>query len=187
MRYRPDHDRFSCQFGNSQGPLIIGQEESGLERAFGSLNINNCGGIYNDELLGPSFVSTLNYASPSNRSSGYQREFIPEPLPSPPEIYTPSFTPRSSVPSPPWSPAYSPYSNYGFQSPAWPGYYPGTIGQERGAPILPQARASYPLQQQRHSGKPVARQGHEYGSAHHNVVDVERIRQGTDVRTTVSI
>lgn len=53
--------------------------------------------------------------------------------------------------------------------------------------MLPQARVPYPIPQQRHSGKPVTRQGHEYGSAHHNVVDVERIRQGTDVRTTVSI
>ena len=53
--------------------------------------------------------------------------------------------------------------------------------------MLPQARASYPVQQHRHIGKPVARQGHEYGSAHHNFVDVERIRQGTDVRTTVFI
>lgn len=186
-RYRPDHDRLASQFGNSHGPLIIGQQESSLERAFGNLNIKTCGGIYSDELIGPSFVSALKYANPSDRSPGYQREFVPEPLPSPPEVYTPSFTPRSSVPSPPWSPAYSPYSNYGFQSPAWPGYYPGTIGQERGAPILPQARVSYPIQQQRHSGKSVMRQSHEYGSAHHNVVDVERIRQGTDVRTTVSI
>ena len=29
------------------------------------------------------------------------------------------------------------------------------------------------------------RHNHEYASGHHNVVDVERIRQGLDVRTTV--
>ena len=187
MRYRPDHDRLSHQIGINHGPLIIGQQESGLERALGGLDINGYGAIYHDQLLGPPFVSALSYPHLNNRSPGYQREFLPEPSLSPAEVYTPTFTSRSSAPSPPWSPAYSPYSNYGFQSPAWAGYYPGAIGQERGVPVPPQARASHSLQQHRHSAKPLARQGHEYGSAHHNVVDVERIRQGTDVRTTVKI
>lgn len=185
MRYRPDHDRFSHQVGNNNGPLIIGQQESGIERALGSLDINSHTGIYHDQSLGRPFVPALSYANPIDRSPGYKREYLPESLPSPAEVYTPAFTPRSSAPSPPWSPAYSPYSTYGFQSPAWAAYYPGTIGQERGVPVPPQARASHSLQQHRHSGKSVTRQGHEYGSAHHNVVDVERIRQGTDVRTTV--
>ena len=31
------------------------------------------------------------------------------------------------------------------------------------------------------------RHNHEFASGHHNVVDIERIRQGLDVRTTVRI
>lgn len=187
MRYRPEQDRLSHPTENQNGPLIIGQQDTGLERSFGSLDVNGYGGIYHDQMLNPPFISALNYSNPNDRSLGYQGDYLPELFPSPAEVYSPAITPRSSAPSPPWSPAYSPYSAYGFQSPAWAAYYPGTIGQERGVPGLPQARTSHLLQSHRQTGKPAARQGHEYGSAHHNVVDVERIRQGTDVRTTVWI
>jgi hypothetical protein len=187
MRYRPDHVRLSHQLGSNHGPLIIGQQETGLERTLAGLDVNSYGGIYHEQLLGHPFVSRLGYSNLNDRSPSYQGEYPPDQLPSSAELYTPAFTPRSSAPSPPWSPSYSPYSTYGFQPTAWAAYYPGAIGQERGVPVLPQARGSHSLQQHRHPGKSVARQGHEYGSAHHNVVDVERIRQGTDVRTTVRL
>ena len=79
-----------------------------------------------------------------------------------------------------------PYQNIGMQSPAWTSSSPGAIGQERGALTL--SSHCQGAQGQRHSGQPKlsGRQYHDNPSGHHNVVDVGRIRDGIDVRTTVS-
>ena len=53
-------------------------------------------------------------------------------------------------------------------------------------PSLHPARSNPVLQQQQTIPRPGARHHNDYSSGHHNVVDVERIRQGLDVRTTVS-
>lgn len=181
--YRLGRERLSHHSGRNPGPFIIGHQETGLERALDGLDVNRYSGTHHNQLLGPSFVPALRYAPSNDRSSNYQREYLPESLSAPAEVFTPPFTARSSATSPPWSPAYSSFSSYGLHSPVWATYYPGAIGQERGVPVPPQVRSSHPLQ--RHAAKSLARQEHEYKSAHHNIVDVERIRQGTDVRTTV--
>lgn len=62
---------------------------------------------------------------------------------------------------------------------------PGAIGQERGQ--LRHSRSHYG--QQISGGHITSRAGRseqDYASGHHNVVDIERIRRGLDVRTTVS-
>lgn len=64
-------------------------------------------------------------------------------------------------------------------------YGPGAIGQERGTVPSPQVRSGPYPQQQRGPLRVVGRQNNDYTSGHHNVVDVERIRRGLDVRTTV--
>lgn len=62
---------------------------------------------------------------------------------------------------------------------------PGAIGQERATAPPAQIR-SRPYPQQHHApSRVVGRQNSDYSSGHHNVVDVERIRRGLDVRTTV--
>lgn len=59
---------------------------------------------------------------------------------------------------------------------------PGSIGQERISPLSPfgtlhhQSRAPF-----RHGGRHIR----EHSGGHHNIVEVDRIRQGADVRTTV--
>ena len=64
-------------------------------------------------------------------------------------------------------------------------YGPGAIGQEREMAPPPQVRSGPYPQQHRGSSRMVGRQNSDYTSGHHNVVDVERIRRGLDVRTTV--
>lgn len=65
---------------------------------------------------------------------------------------------------------------------------PGTIGSERGAgfscPLYDNVRPQ--SVSKGHHMKPRGYQQNEYASSHHNIVDVDRIRIGTDVRTTVS-
>ena len=88
--------------------------------------------------------------------------------------------------SPFWSPNYGRFLNSGIQSPIWAAFNPGAIGQERGTPgLLHQRQGYHHPQQTRTQCKIGARQSHDYASGHHNVVDIDRIRQGIDVRTTV--
>ena len=85
-----------------------------------------------------------------------------------------------------WSPTCVSYPNVGVQAPFWTPFSPGAIGQERGAskplPYRQEPGISH------HSGlsKLGGRQHDNFTSGHHNVVDVNRIRDGIDVRTTVS-
>lgn len=61
---------------------------------------------------------------------------------------------------------------------------PGAVGQERISPLSPfdalhhQSRGPF-----RHGG----RHTREHSSGHHNIVEVDRIRQGADVRTTIML
>ena len=102
----------------------------------------------------------------------------------PPGTYDPSYTGFAARQNVPWNPYFQPYPVFGIPSPPWAAYGHGTIGQERDStPFLP-SRVGHPYQN-RGSVKQGGRQHHDYASGHHNVVDIDRIRQGTDVRTTV--
>ena len=79
-----------------------------------------------------------------------------------------------------------PYPNLGMQSPLWASSSPGAIGQERGALTLPPRGQGSQGQRDCGQNKSGGRQYHDNPSGHHNVVDVGRIRDGIDVRTTVS-
>ena len=68
---------------------------------------------------------------------------------------------------------------------SWEMLGPGAIGQERGQVYQPQLKNGG-FSSHRHGPlKFGSRQPHDFASGHHNVVDVERIRRGLDVRTTV--
>lgn len=187
MRYSPDLGDFPLQLLKNHGPLIIGQQDTGLSKAFGNMNLNSYHDIYNADYLNSPLASPLFYPNSANQSLGCISEYQNEQSLSSTEDYGSGFTPRSSGPTSPWSPAYSPYSDFGLHSPSWAAFNPGAVGQERATPLLPQVRSGRFLQQQRSSGKPAGRHSHEYSSGHHNVVEVDRIRLGTDVRTTVCV
>lgn len=186
MRYSPDLGGFPLQLLKTHGPLIIGQQDTGISQAFERLNLSSCHDIYSTDYSNSPLASPLFFPTSANQSFGCISEYQNEQSLSSTEDYGSGFTPRSSGPSSPWSPTYSPYSDFGLHSPSW-AFNPGAVGQERATPLLPHARSGHFLQQQRFSGKPAGRHSHDYSSGHHNVVEVDRIRLGTDVRTTVSV
>ena len=121
----------------------------------------------------------------TSASLAYRKDFNEQHTPSSHHIYNQDYMGGSSNHSPFWSPNYSRFLNSGLQSPIWAAFNPGAIGQERGTPTLLHQRQAYYPQQTRAQSKTGARQSHEYASGHHNIVDIDRIRQGIDVRTTV--
>lgn len=207
MRYQPRRESVSQRPTKDQGPLVIGQENSGLENAFGNMSVSGRQEYYDAGVPNTAFVSPYFPPNPGSRSLSYRRDIAGQQLPSALDnCRFNGYVARSSSSSPQWSPVYSPFPDGTLQSPCWAayspgayspssyspgmynpyGYSPGAIGQERIVHHTPQPRALYCLQQQRGLTKLVGRQNHDYASVHHNVVDVDRIRQGTDVRTTVS-
>ncbi|KAL8944397.1 MAG: hypothetical protein Q9216_000448 [Gyalolechia sp. 2 TL-2023] len=132
----------------------------------------------------------------------YSPRFPPYPSPSPylTTTLTPSFfnaqqeggasnfmmrEPESgSLPSPPYVRSGPPF---GMQGRPWgifntASFGPGAIGQERIPPLSPfdtlQSRIPF-----RNGGRHIR----EHSGGHHNIVDVDRIRQGADVRTTIML
>ena len=168
----------------SQGPLIIGHDETGLENAMGNMNLGIAQATYGHDYLAPPLVSPLFTPPAANRSFGYHRELNSQQVPSPLVLQKPNYNGPESAETSPWSPFFSSYGEYSLQSPLWTPYTPGAIGQERGTPVMSPFSGVYPYQQ-RTPGIVIGRSPHDYSSGHHNVVDVERIRQGLDVRTTV--
>lgn len=187
IRYRPDPCHSPLSLSKNSGPIIVGQQDMGLIKALGNMSLSSCGGtVYSSTYADSPLSSPLcvqNSATHSFGMSEYQSEQSLSPI----GDYDPGFTPRSSGHNSPWSPPYGQYPDFGIQPTSWPPFNPGAVGQERGTPLSSQVRSAHPLQQQRISGKPTGRQGHDYSGGHHNVVDVERIRLGTDVRTTVRV
>ena len=70
----------------------------------------------------------------------------------------------------------------------WSPYSPGTIGQERGSPTTISHHHFEAFRpQSRTLSRVSSRQQVDFVNANHNVVEVDRIRAGLDVRTTVSL
>ena len=205
-RYEPRSDGGSQQLLRDHGPLIIGHENLSLDSSFRSLDLNGRHTSYDPETSKAAFASPYNSSSPASRSLSYRRDTLGQQLPlALDDSRFNGYAARTAASSPQWSPVYSPYADYVVQSPHWaiynpglfsPGSYspsvflpngctPGAIGQERVTPHAPQHRQSFYHQQQKGIAKPGSRQNLDYPSGHHNIVDVDRIRQGTDVRTTV--
>ena len=205
MQYKPRVDFISRRLPKDHGPLIVGQENS-LESTFGGMCLGGRDDSYDPEALKAALISPCFLSNPTVRSLSYRRDIAGQHLPSALDDYHFNGYPaRNSGSSPQWSPIYSPYSDYTLQSPTWaayssgayssglyspgnfigPGYTPGAIGQERTTPQTPQPVPPHCPPQQRGLAKLSNRQNHDFASGHHNVVDVDRISQGTDVRTTV--
>ena len=79
------------------------------------------------------------------------------------------------------------FSDYDERMTPWAAIRPGVVGQERTQTPLSRnhvASLGHQHQQQAHSRSSTHHHS-DYASGHHNTVEVERIRQGLDVRTTV--
>lgn len=169
----------------SQGPLIIGQDETGLETALGNMTMNTPQPLmYGRDLWASPLLSPYFLTETPTRSFANHRELNGAQMPSPLDLQKSSYSGPESTDTSPYSPFFSPYVDYGLQSPPWSPYTPGAIGQERGVSMLSPYSGVHPYQQ-RSPSKYLGRSPHDYSSGHHNIVDIERIRQGLDVRTTV--
>lgn len=182
--YEPDLAHNTIRPLGSSGPLMINREVS-LEDTLGNMSLINHRGSGPETPRTPCY-SPFAFPTPSTGPFPFRKY--------PSGLYTPSsmsgyaygFQGPSLDQSPGWSPTYKDFSDFGLPSPVWSAFNPGAIGQERGTPLAPRARSGQSSQQQRGQGQMMgARRLQEHASGHHNVVDIERIRQGSDVRTTV--
>ena len=185
--YQPDLGGPIQRLSKSPGPLIIGQETS-LESDLASMSPFDCHDAYGPDNTPSSSLRSQHPCSTSAvRPLAYRKDFNDQHTPSSQHSYSQGYMDGTANQSPFWSPSCSTFLNSALQSPIWTALNPGTIGQERGTPTLVHQRQGYNPQSGRAQSKIGGRQSHEYGSGHHNIVDIDRIRQGIDVRTTVCL
>ena len=176
--HNPDFDAIPQRPLPSPG-ISKSNQETGFENVFGSMGLNS------QRDSGPQTPRT-----PSYSQSQFQNPSSPQfPFRKYPNVlYTPSslsnFSRGTFDQTPSWSPTYNPFSDFPQQSPVWSPLSPGAIGQERDTPLSSRSHQERYGQQKRGQGQLIRRYG-DNPSGHHNVVDIDRIRQGTDVRTTV--
>ena len=180
--FQPDLGGPTQRLSKSPGPLIIGQETS-LESDLASMSPFDSHDSYRPELSSSS--SQHPHSAFASRPLFYCKDFSEQHTPSSQHSYNQGYMDGSFNQSPFCSPNYSTISNSGLQSPIWAAFNPGAIGQERATPTLLHQRQGYCSQPNRAQSKVGGRQSHDYASGHHNIVDIDRIRQGIDVRTTV--
>ncbi|CAF9939273.1 MAG: hypothetical protein ALECFALPRED_008058 [Alectoria fallacina] len=185
--YQPDLEGSTERLSKSPGPLIMGQETS-LESSLASMSPFDRLNTYGPETSSSPSYSQHPYSTPASRPLAFRKDFGEQQhTPSSHRNYSQGYVGGSSDQSPYWSPNYSTFLNSGLQSPVWSAFNPGAIGQERGTPTLQHQRQGYCPQQSRGQIKIGGRQSHDYASGHHNIVDIDRIREGNDVRTTIML
>ena len=182
--YQPDLGSPTHIPSKSPGPLIIGQETS-LGSDLASMSIFEPSDTYGLETSRSSSFSQYPHSASASRPLAYRKDCNEQHTPSSHPTYSQGYMSGNSDRSAFWSPNYNTFLNSGLQSPIWSGLNLGAIGQERGTPALIQQRHGYYPQQNKAQTKNTGRQSHDYASGHHNIVDIDRIRQGIDVRTTV--
>ena len=155
-------------------------KDNGLNKALESMSFNSQRDFIPQTPRTPSY-SPFSTQTPSNPYFPF-RKYLGG-------LYTPSslssVSPGSFDQTQTWSPNYNPFLEIAQHSPVWSPFGPGTIGQERGTQFAACTHQDRYGQQKRVQGQ-LFRRFTDNASGHHNVVDIDRIRQGTDVRTTVS-
>lgn len=175
-RYEPDLEGPSSK---RHGPLIIRQKDAGPAATFKNMDypeVSALSSVYSITYSG------LPQSGRAPNSLTYRRQDLGgQHAPSPLNTFYQDSPSRGTLQSPIWSPMGNGSIDFSLQSPLYSPYSPGAIGQERGTPLSSNPRPGY-YNPQRANAKA---SGRDYASGHHNVVDVDRIRQGIDVRTTV--
>ncbi len=184
--HEPDVVRFSPRQLSSQGTSSTRRCGSGLDGAFTQMNLGTRRSSYETIPHDLSRFPLYARPSPTGRST-IPREDSSGYWPSPHFGLTAhSYSRRDFKTYPSTSGAhYQDEAAVPFGT--WDMFGPGAIGQERGQIYQPQFRNGAYSPQRRGPPKFGGRHTHDFASGHHNVVDVERIRRGLDVRTTVSL
>lgn len=178
--YEPDVSPKEKTPVKTMGPIIIGPDDSGLDKTLADLSIRG----RHDRTQAASIRQSPYQSSPVAKSFTDRKEAVGQHTPSPLSAFNQGSGTAGSLYGASWSPS---FHNYGVQSPMWSPYSPGTIGQERGTPTtLNHHHLDMFHPQSRTLSRASSRQHLDFANANHNVVDVDRIRAGLDVRTTVS-
>ena len=160
------------------GPVIIGRDDVSVNDAMSAMHL---GKSYDHNRLRNEQLGQ-NQTPPFAASITGRKESIGLHTPSPLGGLGQGYVAPAAMYSPSWS---SPIGPYAMSSPLWSPYSPGAIGQERSSPSPSlRPRDIYPTP--RTPSAVAKRQTVDFITANHNVVEVERIRAGLDVRTTVS-
>ena len=167
-----------------RGPLIIGQVEDDFDESLCRLDLGGVGAnpasLQRDMLLEKEYTSSSLSVNRNNGHNtgqqGYQH-YAATTTPTPDNIRC-EFEATANQ----YRVASFGIPNFGMPLLHWPQYRPDLPHQGRA--VMPYVRARV-THQPRSLQKQITRQTNDYASGHHNVVDVERIRQGLDVRTTV--
>ena len=153
-------------------------QDSVLNKAFGNLTVGGYQDPYGPVTPRNQIFSPYQVPTPSNASFTQPKHLSTRQTPSSTNAYSYGYSSGTSSHSPFFTPTHGRFPEYGLHNLL----SPGIIGQERETPQAIRSRDIGQLQQ-RDSGKMGARQFRDQG--HHNVVNVDRIRCGADVRTTV--
>lgn len=176
------------------GPLIIGEEDIGLDSALKKMSLSTGCAANNQDVQSSMPYPSLLESTPTSRSLTLRKDLGGHHTPSPLTHGFHGSDRSDSQASPFWSPTYSSGSGYRIPSSIWSSGSPGAIGQERGAtlsPCLPSfyqkplGNGAFDMQQHQRSLYKGGRRYNEHSIGTHNVVDIHRIRIGLDVRTTV--
>ena len=178
--------RLSPRHIPSQGPLPLQRHSSGLGGAFAHMSLGTRLGSYENIPQDLPGVSVYTRPSPTGRSIISRDESLGY-WATPQVGFTGQSYPRRDLK--PLPIMYSARHQEEAMVPlgAWDVFGPGAIGQERGQTHQPQFRIGAYSPQRRGAPRFGGRHTHDFASGHHNVVDVERIRRGLDVRTTVGL
>lgn len=169
----------------ASGPLIIGNENRCHDSAFGHLSFSDGYKSLNLDATGSILPNSYPGLSPSLSSSPPSSDHDEYYMVSPIGPYSSSYSDTEPQRARYSSSPFNEYPGHGIHMTPWASIAPGMVGQARDLSSSHRARNGPLLQQQQVLSRPSARQHNDYASGHHNVVDVERIRQGLDVRTTV--
>ena len=183
-QYSPDLSAGNEAVSSLRSPLIIGQDDGDFDDSLRHLSL---GGTSESSQIDT--VGKRQRMLASNSSHPISNPVAAQPTY---QNYVPNVSPLAYDPRFGIETGGNPYGVLPLGIPAFgmpliplPSYKPSVAEQHRAVPPFVRPRAGPVGHQQRLLQKQVPRQTNDYASGHHNVVDVERIRHGLDVRTTV--
>lgn len=171
------------QRGDDGGSSSSGQEDIALESKFRKFSVGSRlespeAGFQSPRALSAEYLSPTSYASPHGEYGTIQHS--PTSLNGSFVGLAPSALEKGSM----WSPRYITYPRDMHATP-WTGREPGTRGNHSSENMFARSQSDlYPFNVS--AGKYLGRHNsRDFNAVPHNTVDIERIRLGTDVRTTV--
>ncbi|CAO1604063.1 hypothetical protein XANCAGTX0491_007629 [Xanthoria calcicola] len=181
--------KMSVQPYRDEGPVIVGQEDGFFVDRFSQMGMGSA--PTNPTIPNPLSPLLSPYSVPSPSHNGTLTPgFLNSP--SSPMFFgglSPGFLVQQVGDGSPISRNLQSYPASGIQTPTWSSFEanlsnPGAIGQERHTPMSSyHGLNQHPRNFMRHGGRHVL----DHSNGHHNVVDINRIRKGADVRTTIML